>query len=138
MPDNAELAANAATQLRERLESNAGASFVGPDARTLRFSFDRQENYSLSYLTVILDGFNNADEATREMFTFALTHAFNVLGNAVNLTRRADFTRAASYPQGSILIWRGGHTPLFGADAEGVWSVQMTYCLLPPFAHVIS
>lgn len=126
-----------AEQLREQIERQAGASFVGPDARSLTFTFDRAETYPLNYLTAIFDGFSTAEEARAEMFNFALSHNFNVLGNQVQLRRVLGLTPAAGYPQGAILIWRGGHTPLFGADADGVWSVQMTYCLLPPFAHVV-
>jgi hypothetical protein len=129
--------AEAGVLLRQQIEANAAAALVGPDARTLRFTFDHTDNFDLNYLTVIMDGFQSTDEAHKEMFGFALGHAFNVLGNQVRLQRSADLA-PAGFPQGSVLIWRGGHTPLFGADADGVWSVQMTYCLLPPFAHVVN
>jgi len=136
--DPAEQAQAAAIALREQLETNAGAAFVGPDARTLQFTFDRTENHTLSYLTVAMDGFTSVDEAQREMFSFALGHAFNVLGNQVRFQRSPGLA-PAGFPQGSILMWRGeGGTPRFGVDADGVWSVQMTHCLLPPFAHVVS
>lgn len=139
MPDdNAVQAEPAAAQLRLQMENSAGASFIGPDARTLQFSFDRQQNYPLAYLTVAMDGFGSADEARNEMFGFAMVHAFNVLGNQVQLRRTVGGIAPAGYPQGSVLMWRGeGGTPRFGVDGDGFWSVQMTYCLLPPFAHVV-
>ena len=74
------------------MEESAGASFDGPDARTLQFTFDRQETYAQPYLTVIFDGFQSADEARNEMFTFALGHPFNVLGNPVRLQRSSNLT----------------------------------------------
>jgi hypothetical protein len=123
--------------LREQIEANAGASFVGPDARSVEFSFDNVSFHQQSYLTIILDGFASAGDAHREMLAFAVQHPFPVLGNPVRLHRNPPVP-GAIYPQGPIMIWRGGHTPLFGVDADGVWSVQMTYCVLPPFARVAS
>ena len=136
MPDTAD---QAATQLRQQIEGNAGASWIGPDARRLRFAFDRAgESFPLAYLTVAFDGFASADEARGEMLLFALGHEFNVLGNPVRLRRSPGLATDAGFPQGAVLMWRGeGGTPRFGADADGIWSVQMTYCLLPPFAHVV-
>jgi hypothetical protein len=138
LPEPAEAEA-AAAALREEIEGHAGAAFTGPDARTLQFTFDRAENHTQSYLTIAMDGFASAGEAQREMFGFALGHPFNVLGNQVRLQRSGGLAPMGGFPQGTILIWRGeGGMPRFGVDADGIWSVQMTYCLLPPFAHVVS
>jgi|HubBroStandDraft_3_1064219.scaffolds.fasta_scaffold14641_5 hypothetical protein len=126
-----------AQELRATLEDLAGASFVGPDARTLHFTFDRQEILEAAYLTVIMDGFRVADEAREVMLRFATFHEFNVLGNGLWLRSTRNLSTNASFPQGPILMWRGGHVPLFGVDADGFWSVQMTYLLLPPFAHLV-
>ena len=124
-------------QLRQQIESQAGAAFVGADARGLIFTFDREQNHTLNYLTAVFDGFASAEEARAEMFSFVLGHAFSVLGNRVELRRIVGLAPASGFPQGAVLVWRGGHTPLLGVDQDGVWSVQMTYCLLPPFAHVV-
>ena len=136
--DSSAIVEAANKQLREQLENSAGAAFTGADARSLRFTFDRENEFALTYLTVIFDGFSSAEEARSEMFQFALTHNFNVLGNTVQLRRSQGLIQTeGDFPQGSVLVWRGGHHPLFGVDAEGFWSVQMTYLLLPPWAHVV-
>jgi hypothetical protein len=121
--------------LREQIEANAGASYVGPDARSVEFSFDNVSFHQQSYLTIIMDGFASADDARREMLAFAVQHSFTALDNPV-LLQRVRPIPGAIYPQGPVLIWRGGHTPLFGVDADQIWSAQMTYCPLPPFAHI--
>jgi hypothetical protein len=127
-----------ATELRAALEDLAGASFIGPDARALRFTFDRQEIFDGAYLTIALDGFKGIEEARAVMLRFATFHEFNVLGNALWLRNFRNLATTASFPQGPILMWRGEHgAPRFGVDEAGYWSVQMTYLLLPPFAHVV-
>lgn len=137
--NNAAIVEAANRQLREQLENSAGAASTGPDSRTLQFTFDRQHNFAVAYLTAIFDGFQSVEEARLEMFQFALTHNFNVLGNIVQLRRSQGLMQSegSEFPQGSVLVWRGGHHPLFGVDADGFWSVQMTYLLLPPWASLV-
>lgn len=123
--------------LRTTLEGGAGASFVGPDARTLTYTFDRDASFVVPYLTVAFDGFQEARNASQEMLQFAVSHTFHISGNAVTLGRSPIPDPAGQFPSGSILMWRGeGGTPRFGVDGDGYWSVIMTYLLLPPFAHV--
>lgn len=138
MSDDADTAARA---LRARVEANAGAALIGPDARTLRFTFDRATEFTLAYLTVAMDGFPSAAKAADEMAIFMQSKVFDVLGSPVRLQRApafgADPQAPGPFPPGTLIIWRGeGGTPRFGADADGIWSVQLTYLLLPAFAHV--
>lgn len=124
-------------QLRVGLEASAGAASEGPNARTVTYTFDGTNNFSVPYLTVIFDGFKSGEHATQNMFQFALGHTFHISGNAVMLTRSPVPDPAGQFVSGSHLIWRGDHTPVLGVDGDGFWSVQMTYLLLPAFARVI-
>ena len=124
-------------RLRIGLENATGAASEGPNARTVTYTFDGNNNFVVPYLTVIFDGFKSGEHASQNMFGFALGHVFHISGNAVTLSRSPVPDPAGQFASGSHLIWRAGHTPTFGVDSDGFWSVQMTYLLLPAFARVI-
>jgi hypothetical protein len=124
-------------RLRTGLENSAGAASIGPNARTVTYTFDGDSNFTVPYLTAVFDGFKSGEHASQNMFGFAISHVFHISGNSVTLSRSQVPDPAGQFASGSHLIWREGHTPLLGFDADGFWSVQMTYLLLPAFARVI-
>jgi hypothetical protein len=132
-----------ADDLRLNMEFHAGLVLTGPDAPSVGYSFDKQNHYTINYLKVALGGFSGPDELKAQALRFVMAREFIVHGNPVRLQRvwtqqaPGQFTAPVSetYPQGIILVWREGCVPAVELD-EDTWSVEMTYCLLPPFAHV--
>ena len=70
----------------------------------------------------------------------ATMRSFNVLGNPQRLMQVAHGPQQIppeGIPQGVILIWREGYLPFYEMTG-GAWTVSMAFCILPPFAQVVS
>jgi hypothetical protein len=124
--------------LQQQIEFQAGAAIVGPDAGQLQFTFDGQTKYPLNYLAVMLGGFATSDELITQMQRFTMAREFMILGNPVRLQRvwpvaGAGPSAVEGIPQGPILVWRHQPTVTF---EDGVWSAEITYAVLPPFARL--
>lgn len=130
-------ATDQATQtLQQMFEMQAGAVVTGPDAAQLKYTFDGQKVYELSYLGVMLGGFATEADMRTEVQRFVMSREFNVLGNPVRLQKAWNAAGAVEgIPQGPILIWRQGHTISVTSDGNG-WSVSMAYAVLPPYARL--
>jgi hypothetical protein len=132
-----------ADDLRTNMEFHAGLVLTGGDGPSVRYSFDRQIFYSLNYLKVALGGFPSADELSVQALRFVFAREFVVHGNPVRLQRvwtqqapgQLSVPTGQEYPQGVILVWRANHLPAVEVT-DDTWSVEMAYCLLPPFAKV--
>jgi len=132
-----------------QIESQAGLVIEGPDTDSITFTVDKQNNYTVNYLSVTMGNCPTAEDARNELMMFMSMRPWTILGQQLRLMKQAPWTppgvtptqqlmaqQVSPFPMGTILIWRKGQEPVIKKDGD-TWSGSMTYALLPPFCQLV-
>jgi len=120
------------------LEDQAGLVVTGPNANHVEFTLNSVD-HTLNYQKISLGGFDNEAQARSEGLSLATMRVFTVLGNPIRLMRTpvtigmTTIEPVEGTPQGPILVWREGHEPTYEISEDGIYTVNMSFAVLPPF-----